>query len=191
MAGARRAQARSRGHEVPCISLIWHVPTLIWHVSTLVRHVPTLIRHVSALIWHAESLYGISCAIDGTEVAVSYDVAQFASGGGFSNFAPTPSYQQSAVKGYLASGIALPPSSYFNSSGRAYPDVAAMGNNYLIQIEGEVRVPLPPTAHNPFRPSPSSSHRTWPCAQIPPVGGTSRAAPHVTPYDPTRPHVTP
>jgi len=97
----------------------------------------------------AKAMYGIGCAISGTEAAVSYAVSEFASGGGFSNFAPTPSYQKSVVKEYLASGVALPPSSYFNSSGRAYPDVAALGNNYLIQIQGEIQ----------------------------PVGGTSCAAP--------------
>jgi len=78
---------------------------------------------------------GFKCASGGTEVAVSQPVAGFTSGGGFSTYTPMPAYQQSAVKGYLASGVALPPSSYFNSSNRAYPDVAAMGNNFAVYLD--------------------------------------------------------
>jgi len=76
--------------------------------------------------------HGYSCASGGTEVAVSFDHAHFASGGGFSNYAPMPSYQTSFVKAYLASGVKLPPSTYFNASNRAYPDVAAIGSDVLI-----------------------------------------------------------
>merc|ERR1712032_1754765 len=74
------------------------------------------------------------CASGGTEVAVSQPVAGFTSGGGFSTYTPRPSYQQSAVEGYLKSGVALPPSSYFNSSNRGYPDVAAAGNNFAVYL---------------------------------------------------------
>merc|ERR1712073_65511 len=78
---------------------------------------------------------GYKCASGGTEVAVSQPVAGFTSGGGFSTYTPMPSYQQSAVKGYLSSGVKLPPSSYFNSSNRGYPDVAALGNNFAIYLD--------------------------------------------------------
>jgi len=79
---------------------------------------------------------GIDCISGGTEVAVSYDVASFASGGGFSNYAPQPSYQQKAVAAYLNSGVALPPSGYFNATNRGYPDVAAIGTAVLIYQAG-------------------------------------------------------
>lgn len=79
-----------------------------------------------------------SCASGGDEVAVSYDVAHFASGGGFSNFADTPAYQKDAVSAYLNGGTALPPSSYFNSTGRGYPDVAAFGNDVLVNVGGNL-----------------------------------------------------
>merc|ERR1711874_322501 len=46
-----------------------------------------------------------------------------------------PAYQKPAVTAYLSSGTALPPSSYFKSGNRAYPDVAAMGNNFLIYMD--------------------------------------------------------
>merc|ERR1711976_184218 len=77
----------------------------------------------------------MKCASGGTEVAVSSQVAGFTSGGGFSTYTPRPSYQDSAVEGYLKSGVALPPSSYFNSSNRGYPDVAAMGNNFAVYLD--------------------------------------------------------
>lgn len=63
--------------------------------------------------------------------------ANFTSGGGFSQIEPRPSYQQAAVEAYLNSGVTLPPSTKFNSSNRAYPDLAAIGQNNLIVINGE------------------------------------------------------
>jgi len=79
---------------------------------------------------------GYDCFSGGDEVAVSFDVASFASGGGFSAYAPQPAWQQTAVAAYLASGVALPPAGYFNSSNRAYPDVSAIGNAVLIDQGG-------------------------------------------------------
>eukprot|EP01097_Dermamoeba_algensis_P011005 TRINITY_DN8369_c0_g1_i1.p1 TRINITY_DN8369_c0_g1~~TRINITY_DN8369_c0_g1_i1.p1 ORF type:complete len:627 (+),score=160.53 TRINITY_DN8369_c0_g1_i1:31-1911(+) len=77
-----------------------------------------------------------TCAVNGTETAVSYGVASFTSGGGFSNVAPQPAYQKSAVSAYLQSGVKLPPTTYFNVSGRAYPDIAALGTDILIVMSG-------------------------------------------------------
>eukprot|EP01126_Amoeba_proteus_P054977 TRINITY_DN6791_c0_g1_i9.p1 TRINITY_DN6791_c0_g1~~TRINITY_DN6791_c0_g1_i9.p1 ORF type:complete len:567 (+),score=95.77 TRINITY_DN6791_c0_g1_i9:777-2477(+) len=59
------------------------------------------------------------------------------SGGGFSNIFGRPSWQRHAVSHYLSSGV-LPPSGSFNSSGRAYPDVAALGNAYNVFIGGKL-----------------------------------------------------
>lgn len=78
---------------------------------------------------------GYACASGGTEVAVSAERAGFTSGGGFSTYSPMPSYQKEAVSKYLAKQSSkLPPASYFNRSNRAFPDVAAMGNNFLIYM---------------------------------------------------------
>merc|ERR1719433_858661 len=77
------------------------------------------------------------CASGGTEVAVSFKGAGFTSGGGFSNFASRPSYQNDAVDLYLKSGTELPPMSYWNKSGRGFPDVSAMGNNFLTYMKSE------------------------------------------------------
>jgi len=79
---------------------------------------------------------GQNCASGGDEVAVSYDQANFASGGGFSWVAAQPSYQAKAVATYLASGVKLPPAQMFNAKGRGYPDVAAFGSQVLIESGG-------------------------------------------------------
>jgi tripeptidyl-peptidase-1 len=47
-------------------------------------------------------------------------------GGGFSNTFARPSYQDSAVTGYLNSGVALPASNLYNATSRAYPDISAI-----------------------------------------------------------------
>uniref|UniRef100_A0A8C9XGY3 Tripeptidyl-peptidase 1 n=1 Tax=Sander lucioperca TaxID=283035 RepID=A0A8C9XGY3_SANLU len=72
---------------------------------------------------------------------VTYEVTDYISGGGFSNVFKMPDYQASAVDGYLKTVTAtLPPQSYFNTSGRAYPDMAALSDNYWVVIN---RVPVP------------------------------------------------
>jgi subtilase family serine protease len=81
---------------------------------------------------------GYPCVSGGTEVAVSYNVSGFASGGGFSNYSSTPSYQKSAVAAYLSSGVKLPPASYFNAQGRGAPDISAIGHNCMISSGGQL-----------------------------------------------------
>uniref|UniRef100_A0ACB8FGG5 Uncharacterized protein n=1 Tax=Sphaerodactylus townsendi TaxID=933632 RepID=A0ACB8FGG5_9SAUR len=71
---------------------------------------------------------------------VSAEVVDYISGGGFSNVFPMPSYQVSAVKEFLSTSPKLPPASYYNSSGRAYPDVAALSDNYWVVTN---RIPMP------------------------------------------------
>ncbi|XP_033498532.1 tripeptidyl-peptidase 1 [Epinephelus lanceolatus] len=72
---------------------------------------------------------------------VTYEVTDSISGGGFSNVFKMPDYQASAVNGYLKTvGTALPPKSYYNISGRAYPDMAALSDNYWVVIN---RLPVP------------------------------------------------
>ena len=55
-------------------------------------------------------------------------------GGGFSNTYTMPDYQKEAVQTYLSSGKA-PPTTYFNTSGRAYPDISAFSTNYQVVID--------------------------------------------------------
>jgi len=73
-------------------------------------------------------------AVGGTDFAVKSVVGAEKSwsnsGGGFSNAFSAPDYQKDAVSQYLQTagqaGV-LPASSHFNSAGRGYPDVAALG----------------------------------------------------------------
>uniref|UniRef100_A0A3B3QL29 Tripeptidyl-peptidase 1 n=1 Tax=Paramormyrops kingsleyae TaxID=1676925 RepID=A0A3B3QL29_9TELE len=71
---------------------------------------------------------------------VTYEVTDYISGGGFSNVFPMPDYQVNAVNAYLKAVQALPPKTYFNTSGRAYPDIAALSDNYWVVSN---RVPIP------------------------------------------------
>lgn len=72
---------------------------------------------------------------------LTYEVTDYISGGGFSNVFKMPDYQASAVSSYLKTVAAtLPPQSYFNTSGRAYPDLAALSDNYWVVLN---RIPVP------------------------------------------------
>ncbi|TRY59671.1 hypothetical protein DNTS_027407 [Danionella cerebrum] len=71
---------------------------------------------------------------------LSNEVTDYISGGGFSNIFPMPDYQADAVGGYLNNTQSLPPETYFNTSGRAYPDMAALSDNYWVVSN---RVPIP------------------------------------------------
>ncbi|KAM7128725.1 tripeptidyl-peptidase 1 [Ciconia maguari] len=71
---------------------------------------------------------------------VTAEVTDYISGGGFSNVFPMPDYQAAAVGRFLRSASKLPPSSYYNSSGRAYPDLSALSDNYWVVTN---RIPLP------------------------------------------------
>jgi tripeptidyl-peptidase-1 len=53
------------------------------------------------------------------------------SGGGFSNYFGTPSYQSSAVQAYLSKQSSTF-KKYYNASGRGYPDVAAQAENFVV-----------------------------------------------------------
>jgi len=59
------------------------------------------------------------------------------SGGGFSAHFSQPSYQTSAVNTYLSTGPNIPPKKNFAAGGRAYPDVASLGNAYNIIVGGQ------------------------------------------------------
>ena len=75
---------------------------------------------------------------DGTEVAAEAPEVDFSSGGGFSNVFARPDYQNTAVSGYISKFLASnSTSNQFNSSGRAYPDVSAIGNTVDIVVGGK------------------------------------------------------
>ncbi|KAI0029778.1 family S53 protease [Vararia minispora EC-137] len=70
----------------------------------------------------------------GATTGVPETAASFSTGG-FSNLFARPSYQDAAVSGYLAK-LGGTNSGLYNASGRAFPDVAAMGNNVEIFYQG-------------------------------------------------------
>lgn len=69
------------------------------------------------------------------------EITDYISGGGFSNVFDMPDYQASAVDTYLKTvASSLPPQSYYSPSGRAYPDISALSDNYWVVTN---RVPIP------------------------------------------------
>ncbi|KAI1076648.1 subtilisin-like protein [Whalleya microplaca] len=63
----------------------------------------------------------------------------WASSGGFSRTFPRPDYQQSALSTYFTEHNPGRESMY-NSSGRGFPDVAALGKNVAVAVLGELKV---------------------------------------------------
>lgn len=84
----------------------------------------------------------LACATGGTEVVATRQFgAPFSSGGGFSAIAGRLAWQADAVDAYLAgnsSSGALPPASAFHPSGRAFPDVSALGHPFYLNMMGSV-----------------------------------------------------
>jgi subtilase family serine protease len=60
------------------------------------------------------------------------EVAASLSGGGFSTRWAQPEWQTAAVAKYLGSASNLPDGTLYNSSGRALPDIAAQGTNFVV-----------------------------------------------------------
>jgi len=56
-------------------------------------------------------------------------------GGGFSVFFDSQSWQQEAISSYFNSGVQLPNSARYRSTGRGYPDISAQSVNYIICYE--------------------------------------------------------
>jgi tripeptidyl-peptidase-1 len=77
-----------------------------------------------------------------TKSVIGAESAWDCGGGGFSDTFAQPTWQASAVNGYIAKATAagvLPSQSLWNATGRAYPDVAALGgqtNPYCVAIKG-------------------------------------------------------
>lgn len=82
------------------------------------------ITSVGATTLLNSSIYGGEKAVASPNGPLSYY-----SGGGFSSIFPRPSWQSKAVENYLSKYSPKYGESVFNSSGRAYPDVAALGLN--------------------------------------------------------------
>ncbi|KAH8104065.1 peptidase S8/S53 domain-containing protein [Cristinia sonorae] len=73
----------------------------------------------------------------GGTIRVNPEVAVSFSGGGFSNYFARPSFQSAAVSGFLTK-LGTTNRGLFNTTGRAYPDVAAQGQGFQVVIGGRV-----------------------------------------------------
>lgn len=70
------------------------------------------------------------------EVVAEAKESYITSGAGFSNYFARPSYQKTAVQGYLKT-LGTENAGLYNTTGRAYPDVAAQGSRYKIYVGGK------------------------------------------------------
>ena len=71
------------------------------------------------------------------EVAAYDPSNDFASGGGFSNYFARPHFQNRAVESYLET-IGDLHDGLYNPGGRAYPDIAAQGQSYVVVWAGQL-----------------------------------------------------
>eukprot|EP01130_Rhizamoeba_saxonica_P002332 TRINITY_DN12157_c0_g1_i1.p1 TRINITY_DN12157_c0_g1~~TRINITY_DN12157_c0_g1_i1.p1 ORF type:complete len:575 (-),score=110.53 TRINITY_DN12157_c0_g1_i1:32-1702(-) len=66
------------------------------------------------------------------------EIGVYFSSGGFSNYFGAPAYQNTAVQGFLNQPN-KPPNHFYNATGRAFPDIAAIGFNFQIFVGGKVQ----------------------------------------------------
>lgn len=87
--------------------------------------------------WPASSSYLTSVGATYANTASGAEIAVSWSGGGFSTTFSRPSWQNAAVVKYFeVAKSSLPNITFYNASGRGYPDVAALGTNYNIFVNG-------------------------------------------------------
>jgi len=93
--------------------------------STCKKFVPNFpatspyVTAVGGIYWDGNSFFGDSI-----------------SSGGFSNQFNSLSYQTSAVKQYLSTASNIPSNTYYNLTGRAFPDVSSFSENVIIIVDG-------------------------------------------------------
>ncbi|CAN0546692.1 unnamed protein product, partial [Ectocarpus sp. 12 AP-2014] len=72
-----------------------------------------------------------------SQTAVNKFTGGFDGGGGFSTTFGAPSYQAAHTQRYAASKAA-PDAGLFNSTNRGFPDISAVGHNFVVVIDGRV-----------------------------------------------------
>jgi len=86
----------------------------------------------------SNSFFDCDCSTSTNEQpALANNTAEFDTGGGFSIHIPMQAYQKTAVQKYLTSGVVLPDKSLFNPNNRAFPDIAAIGENVCVLDPGQ------------------------------------------------------
>jgi len=86
---------------------------------------------------------GIDCSQPGMplgEVGISLENGMtWSTGGGFSDIQKRPSYQKDFVERYLNDkSVNLPPKTFFNANGRAYPDISAVAHNLMTVLSDTI-----------------------------------------------------
>lgn len=82
--------------------------------------------------WPASSPYVTAVGATYADSAATGETSVSFSGGGFSDYFATPTWQKAAVSNYLVNGTGLPKKSFYNASGRGFPDVSALGTNFKV-----------------------------------------------------------
>jgi subtilase family serine protease len=72
--------------------------------------------------------FNINCSNGNVERAIFYNKTGWTTGGGFTLWDDMPSWQTNNVKKYFSTATELPDNKYYNSNGRAYPDVSVVGH---------------------------------------------------------------
>ncbi|KAF3931213.1 Aorsin [Dactylella cylindrospora] len=86
----------------------------------------------------------------GGTIGVQPERAVVFSSGGFSNYFTRPAYQNAAVEKYMATqSDAKTWASYYNASGRAFPDVAAQGARFHVIVGGSDQLVSGTSASSP------------------------------------------
>lgn len=88
--------------------------------------------------WPASSPYVTSVGATYADPSTGVEMSVSFSGGGFSTAFTAPSWQAASIAAYLQSTtVSLPNASFYNATGRGYPDVSALGTNYDICVNGQ------------------------------------------------------
>lgn len=86
----------------------------------------------------------------GPEKVTTKKFSFIVSGGGFSNYFPRPSYQNTSVPHYLSTTQGDKDQGMFNPEGRAYPDVSAQGSRFVISVNGNLQLISGTSASTPL-----------------------------------------
>jgi tripeptidyl-peptidase-1 len=90
-----------------------------------------------------QTLYNqpIICAQTGEIVISVSDGLFWTTGGGFSSYFARYDYQNTSVNTFLSTqSDKLPPQQFWNITGQAYPDISAIGHNFLMVMGGRITV---------------------------------------------------
>ena len=93
--------------------------------------------------WETSLCKKFGCASGKLEIPTNFNWTGWTTGGGFSIYNSRPYWQTEVVSKYLSSHIPLPEN--FNSKGRGYPDVTAIGHNCPV-IQGNQISPVDGTS---------------------------------------------